>query len=1261
MDNTIDTLKIEIESSATDAQRGLTKLRNSLQKITEVSNAVAKMNGDGISKLKVIARGVESLANAGSNPGLSAAVSELRKLSKIDFSNFGAESERISEIANKVGEIKNINPITASSINKSDDSQVNIDSESLTDAENSLNQTKAALDSINKKAGEVTDKYRLQATELVKSSKNINLIRMRLEGLKGKLAKALSTQGTSNEVGQDTIANYISKIQRLESELGKASAKGHVLRKVLSAIGKGTLNGLGGIGKFAKYIGGRFVNSLTSGIKKLNGFTRAIGRIAMYRAIRSILSQIATAFKEGTNNVYQYSKAIGGNLASSMDRIASSFLYFKNSIGAMVAPLINALAPAIEYVIDKAVALINVLNQLFAKLSGASTWTKAVKTQTEYAEAAGGAAEAAKSLTAGFDELNVLSDSGGSGSTGGMNYGSMFEEMQLDRDFTKWIDQIKEAIANGDWAGVGQILGDKVNELIDKVDFADIGDKLGYGIQSAFEVLYNFLDTINFEKIGSGIATTLNHMMEQVDFGLVGKTFAKKWTILVDTLYGFVTTFDWVRFGLAISDFINGWFEEVDLTKAVQTAQGLICGIFEGMSQAVRNVEWYKIGTQIMNAIESIDWTSLLGNLGTLLSDAIVGLLDLLLAVVGETDWGRVIQDICTGIGNGLSNIDMSEIVAKIGALIVEIVAQIPGIIVGAWGGIADILGGWYEGCGHDSVAGFFYGIGDAMRSAGTWLKENFVDPIVNWVKDLLGIHSPSTVFREIGTFVVDGLLQGISDTWYSIVEFFSQKLAGIKQVCLDTWGAIKTNTSTAWDNIRTSLSSTWENVKSTASNIWDSMKTTISTSWDNVKTNTSNVWGNIKTSLSTTWENVKTLASTTWDNLKSTIGTVWSNISTDSSDKWNNIKSSLSTTWDSVKFTANSVFNNIKTSIVNTWGNVKTNTSMIWDGLKTSLSNTWNGVKSTASTVWGSLKTTVLSAWNNIKTNTSNTWSNVKTSLSNTWLSVKSTASTTWGNMKSTISTAWSNIKSDTLTKWNNMKSTLSITWSSIKSTASTTYSNIKSNISSAWSNIKSNTTSAWNTMRSSLSSTWSNIKSRATSTFDSMKSSITSIWRSLWSSLKGTINSIIGGVEKMANGVINGINGMVRALNRLSFNIPDWVPGLGGRSFGFNLGTISNISIPRLASGGFPEVGQLFIAREAGAEMVGSIGGRTAVANNDQIVEGIYQGVLAAMKASGSGDSGKFDVRVYLDGKQITAAVEKRQRERGATIYPGGVLNGI
>lgn len=95
-------------------------------------------------------------------------------------------------------------------------------------------------------------------------------------------------------------------------------------------------------------------------------------------------------------------------------------------------------------------------------------------------------------------------------------------------------------------------------------------------------------------------------------------------------------------------------------------------------------------------------------------------------------------------------------------------------------------------------------------------------------------------------------------------------------------------------------------------------------------------------------------------------------------------------------------------------------------------------------------------------------------------------------------------------------------------------------------------------------------------------------------------------------------------------------------------------------MASGGFVDQGQLFIAREAGAEMVGSMGGRTAVANNDQIVEGIYQGVYAAVRAAmqeNGNNSSSTPVNVYLDGKQITASVEKRQRERGATIMTGGV----
>lgn len=143
-----------------------------------------------------------------------------------------------------------------------------------------------------------------------------------------------------------------------------------------------------------------------------------------------------------------------------------------------------------------------------------------------------------------------------------------------------------------------------------------------------------------------------------------------------------------------------------------------------------------------------------------------------------------------------------------------------------------------------------------------------------------------------------------------------------------------------------------------------------------------------------------------------------------------------------------------------------------------------------------------------------------------------------------------------------------------------------------------------------------------------------------------KKVINGIFDRVESMVNGFIKMLNGAIGLINK--------IPGV-------NISTVSELHIPRLASGGFPDAGELFIAREAGAEMVGSIGGRTAVANNDQIVEGIKQGVREAMAESGSTHGGSFDVKVYLDGREVTAAVEKRQRERGATIYPGGVLDGV
>ena len=106
-------------------------------------------------------------------------------------------------------------------------------------------------------------------------------------------------------------------------------------------------------------------------------------------------------------------------------------------------------------------------------------------------------------------------------------------------------------------------------------------------------------------------------------------------------------------------------------------------------------------------------------------------------------------------------------------------------------------------------------------------------------------------------------------------------------------------------------------------------------------------------------------------------------------------------------------------------------------------------------------------------------------------------------------------------------------------------------------------------------------------------------------------------------------------------------------GISFSATIGrawsTIKRIFSGGFASGGFPDEGQLFMARESGPELVGTMGGRTAVANNQEITEGIRQAVYDAMTASNANGNNDVSVRVYLDSREIKAGQQRLNRAWG------------
>lgn len=169
-------------------------------------------------------------------------------------------------------------------------------------------------------------------------------------------------------------------------------------------------------------------NQSANAVKKNIGAWAKLGttfkRLLQYRVLNAIIKSITNSLKEGVGNLYQYSKTIDGNFASSMDRLTTSFLYLKNSIGAAVAPIINTITPAFESLIDTIAEFGNKLAETLAALTGASTFKKAIKYHKEYAEAV----NATNNALAKFDEINNITTSK---SKEEQAFGSMFETAEV--------------------------------------------------------------------------------------------------------------------------------------------------------------------------------------------------------------------------------------------------------------------------------------------------------------------------------------------------------------------------------------------------------------------------------------------------------------------------------------------------------------------------------------------------------------------------------------------------------------------------------------------------------------------------------------------------------------------------------------------------------------------------------------------------------------------------------------------------------------
>lgn len=142
---------------------------------------------------------------------------------------------------------------------------------------------------------------------------------------------------------------------------------------------------------------------------------------------------------------------------------------------------------------------------------------------------------------------------------------------------------------------------------------------------------------------------------------------------------------------------------------------------------------------------------------------------------------------------------------------------------------------------------------------------------------------------------------------------------------------------------------------------------------------------------------------------------------------------------------------------------------------------------------------------------------------------------------------------------------------------------------------------------------------------------------WKKAWNGvldiLKGVWNLIVGTVEGAINFIIDGINLLISALNKIHFEVPDWVPLIGGKSFGINITPVSRVSLPRLASGAVIPPNREFMA---------VLGDQKSGTNIETPLSTMVQAFKQAMNETGG-----------MGGRQITVVMQLDHRELGRAVY--------
>lgn len=313
-------------------------------------------------------------------------------------------------------------------------------------------------------------------------------------------------------------------------------------------------------------------------------------------------------------------------------------------------------------------------------------------------------------------------------------------------------------------------------------DSADSANKSAQDLQKTlmgFDEINKLNDNSSSSSAGTGASSGVGDMFEQVPVEEGASNFA-------DKIKEAWNKADFTEIGAIIATKLNNALYSIPWDK---------------IETGARNIAT-SIGTFINGFVETTDW----GKLGYTIWHGVAVAVQLVATLIQTINWqalGKAIVDFIAGI-------DYAGLFSSVANLAGSLVGAIAGFVGGAVAEAVTIAKEYFQGkieeCGGNVVLGILKGIADAMVGIVKWVYQNIFVPFIDGFKSAFGIASPSTVMMEQGKFIIDGLKQGLVDSWKGIKTWFAEK----KQDFVDFFTNVKTTVKGAIDKIQSFFKFKW-------------------------------------------------------------------------------------------------------------------------------------------------------------------------------------------------------------------------------------------------------------------------------------------------------------------------------------------------------------------------------------------------------------------------------------------------------------------